>query len=106
MLGVTRGPTGKSVKGAPSEDAFREAWELAPGVAEIVGVGCKKNVRAIQRCIVEAMVQIEREFMGSAESITIMRDESKGRLAVRFIAVSGTLERRSGLFGVVQGAWL
>ena len=100
MLGVTRGPTGKSVKGAPSEDAFREAWELAPGVAEIVGVGCEKKVRAMQPCIVEAMVQIEREFMGSAESITIMRDESKGRLAVRFIAVSGTLERRSGLLGL------
>ena len=29
-----------------------------------------------------------------------MRDESKGRLAVRFIAVSGTLERRSGLLGL------
>ena len=100
MFEVERGPAGKSVKGAPSEEAFRLAWELAPRVAEIVGVGCEKKVTSMQRCIVEAMVQIERDFLASAESITIMRDESKGRLVVRYIAVSAALERRSGLLGV------
>lgn len=67
--------------------------------AGIPGVGGGKKIRRMLSCLAKAMWQKDREFLKDAESIAFTRDESHGRLVVRFTAAKANLTTRSGLFG-------
>lgn len=102
MFQTELGPHGRSLAGAPPSHAFRLAWDAAPQTCVLVGENGARKTRHMQYCIYEALVQRDREFLSKAEAITFIRDESKGRLLVRFIAASSTLERHAGLLGVAR----
>jgi RNA-binding protein YhbY len=76
--------------------------ELCKGVspnAGINGIGSGKKVRNLLKCLAKALWEKDRAFLKDAESIAFTRDESHGRLIVRFTAGKADLTTRSGLFG-------
>jgi hypothetical protein len=97
---IELGPHGLSVGGAPSVDAFFAVWDAAPGTKAVQSIGQARKIRHMQHCLREALAQRDREFLSRAGAITLIRDESNGRLLVRFLASSATLERHAGLLGV------
>ena len=101
-LGIEVGPTGKPLAGAPPHNAFEQVWQDMTGGTQLE-IGCRKKVAQMRTCVFEAMVSEESRFLrDKASSITIFRDESNGRLVIRYMAVSNTLERRCGILGVCR----
>ena len=54
-------------------------------------------------CLAEALKAMDQRFLARARAVTLFRDERKGRLMIRFLAVGPDLEVRSGTFGQEQG---
>lgn len=70
----------------------------------IPGLGGGKKIRRLIRCLAQAAWQADRNFLSQAESIALSRDESKGRLVVRFTAAKADLTTRAGLLGQARFA--
>ena len=88
---------------APSADAFKRAWDaicagLAPN-AGVPGVGCRKKVVQMVKCLAEGVRMIDREWIVKAKSMAVVRDERDSRLVVRFSLTTGELECRQGILG-------
>ena len=64
-------------------------------------------------CLAEALKAMDQRFLARARAVTLLRDERKGRLMIRFLAVGpdlvriGTLgqEQGHGTGAVNKGAW-
>ena len=54
-------------------------------------------------CLAEALKAMDQRFLARARAVTLIRDERKGRLMIRFLAVGPDLEVRSGTLGQEQG---
>lgn len=102
LLQIEVGPHGLSIAGAPAVDAFMAVWDVAPNTRAIPGIGEVRKIRHMQHCLREALVQRDREFLKEAGAITLIRDESKGMLVIRFLASSDSLPRRAGLLGAMR----
>lgn len=88
---------------APSADAFKHAWDaicagLAPN-AGVPGVGRRKKVVRMIKCLAEGIRMIDREWIVKAKSMALVRDERDSRLVVRFSLTTGELECRQGILG-------
>lgn len=58
----------------------------------------------MQWCVAEAMKSVDQKMLGSAESISLFRDERQGRIAIRFRAVTANLQVHSGTLGQERDA--
>ena len=89
------------VGSCPDVEDFRNAWK-----ALIDGKLVKRcNARAwsLVECIDGAVQEITKEGLVNAESISIMRDERKQRLLVRFSSCSSDLVVSTGVLGLARG---
>ena len=101
-LGIELGPRGKPVAGAPPPDAFETVWDNVYG-GDQPGSSERKKVAKLQQCLFKAMVLEESRFLQlSANCVTLFRDESNGRLVIRYMAASKDLERRCGVLGLCR----
>lgn len=81
---------------APPVSFFKDLLEdIAKGSASTQG---RKAAQGVW-CLNEALKFIDRRFLANAESISLFRDERKGRLNLRFRAVGKKLEVRCGMMG-------
>ena len=88
-------------------DFLRVIEGVSKGVSPEAGIphlGGGKKIRRMLSCLAKAMWEKDREFLKDAESIAFTRDESHGRLVVRFTAAKANLTTRSGLFGQARFA--
>ena len=104
-LDIELGPTGLSLLGAPPLHVFTEALAgLQKGDSarrmDLGGTG--DRVRNIRFCLFEALAEVNREFMGRAATMVLMRDERHGRLLLCFAACTDTLETRHGTLAVMR----
>ena len=88
-------------------DFLRVIEGVSKGVSPEAGIphlGGGKKIRRMLSCLAKAMWEKDREFLKDAEVIAFTRDESHGRLVVRFTAAKANLTTRSGLFGQARFA--
>lgn len=108
-LGV---PVGEDVKliphQTPSAEAFREVWDAVCAGAKSTAKkhGQTEKIAKFVFCLAEGMRHIDRVFLApkSLRSLALMRDESDGRLVVRFSATNGDLKTRNGMLGMTKDA--
>ena len=86
---------------APPAEIFREVLSAlvngtAAGKDGIAACGAHK-FRRVARCLDDAMKSLHRDAIRTAESITISRDERKGRACLRFAAIQPDLSARRGM---------
>ena len=101
------GPTGHPVGRAPAVEEFQKMLaELERGTSTrcLAKGTTSTKVRGIVWCLVEAMKEKDRKFLSKARSIVLIRDESGGRLLVRFGAVDKDLQVRRGFLGQSRDA--
>ena len=67
----------------------------------IQDIGGSNKTKLILLCLAETLAHEDRKSISNAASISILRDERKGTVAIRFVAVDGKLETRAGLLGFV-----
>ena len=85
--------------GAP---AIQEFNDLADEILHGHGT-CNTLKRAkMTYCIAEAIKSVDQEMVQKSDKIGLIRDESKGRLAIRFRAVSRQLHVHSGTLGTAR----
>ena len=65
----------------------------------IESLGKRKKCTRMMRCLSRALWRLDQKFMAEARCLCLLRDERKGRLLIRFHAVSADLQCRSGTFG-------
>ena len=89
---------------APPSATWTEALEYFRQGRSFRALGGKFGVRAKPRklawCLAEAMRNIDRNFFKRVASCTILRDESKSQLVVRFIASDAKAVVRRGQLGI------
>ena len=84
MLGLKIGPHSLSISAAPPYYEFEQLWKS--GLENPDGVACRKKCDKMRECLFEAICEARREFLSKAETITVLRDESKGYLLIRVMA--------------------
>ena len=107
LLQVHVGPTGAPRAAAPPKEHFLAAWKAAADLKDnqgVPGIMSRVKMAELHECLVDAKVQADRAFMLAAETITLVRDESKGMLIIRAMACSETLEYKSALLGLAVTA--
>lgn len=92
---------------APSQEAFLKvaagrlkgpiAWRHGEG-----GVGGRKKVTNMVKCLSQAMFEADRRFLERAGSIVLHMDVRALKLMIRFRAANSKLEGRRGILGIVQ----
>ena len=92
---------------APSQEAFLKvaagrlkgpiAWRHGEG-----GVGGRKKVTNMVKCLSQAMFEADRRFLARAGSIVLHMDVRALKLMIRFRAANSKLEGRRGIFGIAQ----
>ena len=82
--------------GAPPANEFRELADVI-----MKGQGCcgTRKLAKMSWCLAEAIKSVDQKFVTKAATITLFRDESKGRLAVRFRTVMPDLIVHCGTLG-------
>jgi len=93
---------------APLAADYVKLWDdISKGATSyqgLSGVGKRKKLYKMRWTLKEAMKNIERRFLKTADCIAIARDESNGNLALRYKATrQKDLETRRGLMGVSRG---
>ncbi len=83
-LKIATGPSGKTTAGAPPFDHFYRVWKA--GDESVEDVGCRQKLHQIRACIFDVLRSTRRDFLRGAETITLIRDESKGFLMMRLLA--------------------
>ena len=102
LFGIALGPSGTCLLGAPAVEEFLAVWKAGADNQKVAGTGCRKKIAQMHECILQAKLQIERQFMAQAETISLVRDESKGMLLIRALACTPRLDYRSLLLGLSQ----
>jgi ubiquitin len=100
FCGCELGPSGKPTSGAPTEDEFRQAWDLiSNGNAPEQGVkdvGQAEKIRRMLFCLFEGLSILDRQHLAGA-TIGLSRDERHFKLLIRYSAVNKDLEVRKGV---------
>jgi hypothetical protein len=111
LLGVSVGPTGGCLSGAPTMDSFRQLLlRMEEGEGERAsarrqsGAKCSRKSRNMRWAIVEALREKDRAFLRKCTTIVLMRDERHTRLLVRYCASDKHLNVRRGFLGQTRGA--
>ena len=88
---------------APPMSEFLDAYEnmRKGGSARQQGVSSDRKSR-IRYCIAEAVIRRNAQFLRSASSVALLRDERKGRLLLRFRAAQADLSTLDGVLGLVD----
>jgi hypothetical protein len=103
-MGLSMGPTGMPISGAPSPEEFKEVWDMAikgdPPRKGIEGVGKGEKLTKMCFCLYEALLAKDRSFFNDGKVVVgISRDERKQRLSVLYAACNANLEIRRGFLG-------
>ena len=93
---------------APSKDEFRKVVELVCKHGSKISsclddVGSRSKLRNMLIVAANACQRKDQMFFKRLSSLTLMRDERKTRLLVRFCAADTSFRRRFGIMGVVRG---
>lgn len=64
------------------------------------GVGGRKKITHMVQCLGAAIVELDRRFLASAETITLHTDVRKLKLLVRFRAANFKLDSKRGILGI------
>ena len=106
FLNLSISPSGTVLDIAPCAETFKIAWDkLCEGASirkGLPGICGEKKFSHLVKCLAEAMWSIDRSFVKKAVCLSLHRDERKGRLLIRFRAVDGELNTRSGILGQVR----
>ena len=105
MLGAegAAGPTGGSVAGAPGEEDFAKLLgHLVKGKSLSSFSNTSSKGEVMQFCLHEALKEVSRDFLKSASTVVLCRDEREGQLAVRFRAANDELKTHAGLLGIAS----
>ena len=92
---------------SPALKAFEQVWTgrmrgplaLRHGESD---VGGRKKVTCMMQCIGNAMFELDRRFLRTAESITLHMDVRKAKLLVRYRAANRKLDSRRGILGIAD----
>ena len=85
---------------SPNQAAFEDVWE---GVMKGDPLNGQKNVLMVF-CLAEAMKSSDQKRLARAAEIGLFRDERKGRILLRYRAVTEELEMWSGMMGQERDA--
>ena len=97
--GLSPSPTAIGYNISPPAEEFRSLIEaIKKGEATC---SSKKPAR-MTWCIAEALKIMDQRHLARAASITLFRDERKGRLVLRFRSVTQDLDVRSGTAGLAR----
>ena len=69
---------------------------------EIDRGGTRGRLNNIKFCLLEAKQERDGDFMQSAATMVLLRDERHGRLLLRFATCTRNLEVRRGTLGVMR----
>jgi hypothetical protein len=83
--------------GAPPVDAMVQ--HLCTLMEGKTGDSGRKSL-AMTWCLREALLDIDREFMQNAKTLTLCRDDRNQRLLMRFYGATARLDVRSGVLGI------
>lgn len=86
LLGLRVGPHSVSVSAAPPYDQFAMVWQGGLDNVHKEEIACRKKCDQIRECLFEAICNARREFLSKAQTVMILRDESKGYLLIRIMA--------------------
>jgi hypothetical protein len=85
---------------APSSEEFKEVLRLLQkGEVYAMNNHSRKPV-SMAWCLQESLLDIDREFVRRAATVSLGRDDRQQRLLIRFTAATEHLELRSGVLGV------
>ena len=90
---------------APPLDQFERVWQSRKSGAAYgteLGIGKREKVAKMSWCIAEAKRTLNRRFLRRASACSVMQDERKSRLLIRFKAATKELEVRYGIVRVLQ----
>lgn len=86
--------------GPASKELEETLDDMRSGGSARAGSGTSDKKDRLRYAVSEGILKENREFLATAKSIALMRDERKGNLLVRFRAVNEQLEVRSGVLGL------
>ena len=87
---------------APAASEFNDALKKMVKGGSCRDGGCMSDKRTQMRwCLSEATLSLSRDRLQSAEAMSVMRDERKGRLLLRYRATLPDLSIHSGVFGFI-----
>ena len=86
----------KSLGAPPAEDMLEQLRILMEGKAGRHG---SKSL-AMTWCLKEALLDIDREFVRRAKTMSLCRDDRKQRLLMRFYGATAELDVRAGVLGI------
>ena len=104
-LGFQLGPKGKPLVGTLPSEVFREVLaNLQSGISarKMDRGGSGDRLRNVRFCLLEAKHEKDRDFIKSAATMVLHRDERHGRLLLRFATCNRNLEVRWGTVGVMR----
>ena len=104
-LGVNSGPNGAPLLGAPPLELFKQVLaqvQRGESLRSIDAGGTGDRMKNIKFCLLESMMEAEREFMKRAATLVLLRDERHGRLLLRYAACTRDLETRRGTLAVMR----
>jgi hypothetical protein len=90
---------------APPEDHFRKVINSVRkrgGHSAITGVGGRMKVARMIRCLGDGARQLDRDFLATAQSITLLQDVRAGKLLIRFKAADANCVVRRGVLSLVK----
>lgn len=92
----------------PSDAEFCGVWNKMKGGQTMIqkttsGVDTCKKSRAMLWCLAEAIRRQHREMLRTAAAVTIMQDERKGYMLIRFRASDELLKVSTGNIGLFEG---
>ena len=92
-------PTAIGFNTAPSAEEFKAVIDA---ITQLQATCSSRKQAKMTWCIAEAIKIIDQRHLLRAASITLFRDERKGRLALRFRSVTPDLDVRSGTAGIAR----
>jgi hypothetical protein len=104
-LEVNLGPKGLALVGAPPLSAFTEALaklQTGESARRMDQGGTGDRMKNMRFCLLEALAEVNREFLQRSATLVLMRDERHGRLLIRFAACTKTLETKRGTLAVMR----
>ena len=104
-LGVNLGPNGAPLLGAPPLELFKQVLaqvQRGESLRSIDAGGTGDRMKNIKFCLLESMMEADREFMKRAAALVLLRDERHGRLLLRYAACTRDLETRRGTLAVMR----
>ena len=100
LFGLSLGPHAVSISTAPPYDEFATVWKGGLDSKHNVDIACIHKCGQMRECLFEAICNARRQFLSKAETIMILRDESKGYLLIRAMACDSQFNHMVFLLGL------